>query len=415
VSQDNLVEYRMDIYSQMLDRKSASLSKAPELLKGVIWLCSSPTEEHDVISERISQVEANNIPNIKVFDNISRWVARNEPSDNTFDFYYGSDTKDPQVLTDDLDRSLFEKDRIESIPSRYLNEFNIDTVAAIRDIAGRRTSAESAFFSSVSIFEKVFYKENKIFSKDDLTISFKDKDFSVEDFLIDKEYFRNPLDKHCYRYIHIDIGSRKDRFGLSSSYSNVIKFRSDEGIETSRRMYFVDFCLGISAKKGDEVDIIKVLNFLSRLKKDFKYPIKKITTDSHQGILARQIIKTYGIPAEYLSMETDKSPYQNLKNLILTESLIGYKNSILTRELKDLRDYGKKIAKRRGNNASDDLCESLAGSLYSCMLDKNFYTSEKALNNVIDIHRNLSTSSFEGILGSLADIDVFDDIPIDLL
>lgn len=418
----DFVSDRIKMWDDVIDRKTATLSKAPAM-SGILWMVSSPTENNDVINERIYQVNKNNnTERIKIMDNISRWFARNEMSENTFEFFLGSDTKDPQLLEDVPDREnyvyggIIEKgiDYVKYasgivllVPvtdlkgeEDYKAWFRDSTVHAIRNIAGRRTSSDSALFSSVSIFEKIFSKDNNLFSKDLLTINFMEgKQFGFEDYLLNKDYFKNPLHRNCYRYVHLDIASKRDRFGLCSVYSDLVKFRSEDDLEISKRMYYIDFCLGIVASLGCEVDIIKVFEFLYGIKK-LGYPLKIVTTDSHQGILARQHIKSNGVDTKLLSVETTKEPYYNLKTTILTNSLVGYKNDILVKELGGLRDYENKVGKSKGY--TDDLSDSLAGALYTCMLDKFAYKSSSDLmDNIVAAQCNIRNTSS---LNSISDI-----------
>jgi hypothetical protein len=421
----DFVEKRIKMWDEVIDRKSGTLSKAPAM-SGILWMVSSPTEDNDVINERIYQVNKNNIKGVKILDNISRWVARNEILEDTFDFYLGSDTKDPQILDDTVDRdsyvhglileegidfTKYESGTVLHIPytnakgeEDYVNWFKEHTVHAIRNIAGRRTSSDSALFSSVGIFEKIFKKDNNIFSKDILTINFMEgKQFNFEDYLLNKDYFKNCNNKNCFRYVHLDIASKKDRFGLTSVYSDIVKFRSEDGIEINKRMYYIDFCLGIVASSGCEVDIIKVFQFLYDIRK-LGYPIKIITTDSHQGVLARQHIKSNGVDSKYLSVEVTKDPYYNLKTTILTESLIGYRNPLLIRELGGLREYDDKIGKSKG--CTDDLSDSLAGSLYTCMLDKHgFKTSSDLMDSIIASQTNLQSNRIYNLTDMLKNIN----------
>lgn len=400
---EKLVEVRMQIYGEMLDRHRSSFDKAPAL-SGILWLTSSPTDEGDVVGTRIQQVQSQGIPNVMIKDNIARWETRGTTATETFDFFLGSDTKDPCLLEDVPDLILSEEDkesRIIKVPRtlNYLNEFRNDPVHAIQNIAGRRTVAENSFFNSVAVFADVFNKENTIFRADELKIPLN-SNIDVADYLIDKNYFAHPNKPECYRYIHLDIASKRDRFGLASVYSDKVRYISEEGEELFRRKYYIDFCLGVCPLGKEPVDILKVLEFIYGLKK-VGYPIKKVTTDNHQGELARQIISKRGITTEYLSVEKTKEPYYNLKNLILTRSLEGFVNPILTRELHGLRESEKKIEKSKGY--TDDLSDALAGSLYSCSLDKfyrrtddsvtdlitNFKKSQRAMNSVnLNPYRN---------------------------
>ena len=425
----DFVSNRIKMWDEVLDRKSSTLSKSPAM-SGIVWMVSSPTEDNDVINERIYQVNKNNVRGVKVLDNVSRWVARDEMSKDTFEFFLGSDTKDPQILDEALDRGNYIKGgiletgidfvRYEAgivllVPCTdikgeedYRTWFRESTVHAIRNIAGRRTSSDSALFNSVSVFQEIFKRDNNVFSKDILTINFMEgKQFGFEDYLINKEYFKNCISKNCYRYVHLDIASKKDRFGLTSVYSNLVKFRSDDNIEITKRMYYIDFCLGIVASAGCEVDLIKVFEFLYGIKK-LGYPIKIITTDSHQGILARQHIKTNGIDTKLLSVEATKDPYYNLKTTILTKSLTGYKNPLLTKELGGLRDFENKVGKSKG--CTDDLSDSLAGALYTCMLDKHgFKNSSDLMDDIIQAQAKMPSNLILSITDVLNSLDSNDN------
>ena len=388
IAAEKLVETRLQLWQHAIDRRKATLDKAPAGT-GIMLITSSPTEENDVIKARIDQVRNSGIPNVRIVDNLARWEARGTHATDTFDFFIGSDTKDPCLLEDVPDLILTPeeaKERVFKIPRtiEYLDAFRNEPIRAIQEMLGRRTNPENSFFRSVSAFERVFYKDNDIFSKDEIFLTLNGN-IDLSDCLIDKEYFMHPHDPECYRYIHLDIASKQDRFGMASVYSKRIKFNSDEGIETSKRMYFVDFCLGLKARGGDAVDILKALDFIYQIKKQ-GYPVKLVTTDSHQGELSRQYLQKISnrtVKTDYQSVEKTKDAYFNLKNAILTEALVGYKNPILTKELKNLRETEKRVQKPTGNNYSDDMSDALAGALYSCTVDKYYMKTNEGVTDLI--------------------------------
>ena len=388
IAAEKLVETRLQLWQHAIDRRNATLDKAPAGT-GIMWITSSPTEENDVIKARIDQVNDSGIPNVRVVDNLARWEARGTHATDTFDFFIGSDTKDPCLLEDVPDLILTPeeaKERVFKIPRtiEYLDAFRNEPIRAIQEMLGRRTNPENSFFRSVSAFERVFYKDNDIFSKDEIFLTLNGN-IDLSDCLIDKEYFMHPHDPECYRYIHLDIASKQDRFGMASVYSKRVKFNSEEGIETSKRMYFVDFCLGLKARGGDAVDILKALDFIYQIKKQ-GYPVKLVTTDSHQGELSRQYLQKISnrtVKTDYQSVEKTKDAYFNLKNAILTEALVGYKNPILTKELKNLRETEKRVQKPTGNNYSDDMSDALAGALYSCTVDKYYMKTNEGVTDLI--------------------------------
>ena len=389
IAAENLIETRMNIYREMRDRREASFSKAPKRT-GMLMFTSSPTDEGDVLSEIISNVKENGIPGVLIRDNISRWEAREEDMDETFDFFLGTIELKPE-----------EWERVIQVPAKsdYYAQFQSNPYLAIQNIAGRRTMPETALFNTVAVFDKVFHKKQNIFRTDTPKItveSFK----SLEDFLCEdnKDYFSHPDKPDCYRYIHLDMAYRGDRFGLASVYSDRVKYVSEEdGHEIMRRKYYVDFCLGIESKNKEAVDILKILEFVYGLKEK-GYPLKKISTDNHQGEIARQIIAKKGIKTEYLSMEKSKEPYLNLKNIIITESLEGFENPTLMRELRGLRESAKKIEKGKGY--TDDMSDALAGALWNCSQDRFFKKNNEAITDLIKQTGNMTMSGINKGLGA---------------
>lgn len=383
IAAENLVEVRMKMYQEMRDRREASFSKAPKR-SGMLLFTSSPTDEGDVLSEIIADVKKNNIPGVIIRDNISRWEAREESMENTFDFFLGSDTKDPCILDDSIELKPDELERVIQIPDKpdYRAQFTTDPYLAIQNIAGRRTMPEMALFNTVSVFERVFHKKQNIFTSDTPVISV-DGSRTLWDYIYEdhKDYFSHPDKPDCFRYIHLDMAYRGDRFGLASCYSDRVKYVSEEdGHEIMRRKYYVDFCLGVTANNKEKVDILKVLEFVYKLK-ELGYPLKLVTTDNHQGEIARQMIARRGVKTEYLSMEKSKEQYLNLKNIIITESLEGFENPTLMRELRGLRESAKKIEKGKGY--TDDMSDALAGALWSCSQDRFFKKNNEAISELI--------------------------------
>ena len=402
ISAENLIEVRMRLYQEMRDRRTASFSKAPKRT-GMLMFTSSPTDEGDVLSEIIADAEKNNLPGVLVRDNISRWEAREEWTDSTFDFFLGSDTKDPCIVDENIELKPDEWDRVIQVPNTVENyaNFNTDPYLSIQNIAGRRTMPSMALFNTVSAFEKVFYKKQDIFTKDTPVITLENFR-SLDDFLYDdkKDYFSNPNRPDCFRYIHLDMAYRGDRFGLASVYSDRIKYTSEDGHEIMRRKYYIDFCLGVTTKNHETVDILKVLEFIYELKEK-GYPLKLVTTDNHQGEIARQMIAKKGVRTEYLSMEKSKEQYLNLKNIIITESLEGYINPPLMRELRGLRESQKKIEKGKGY--TDDMSDALAGALWSCSQDRFYKKNNEAISDLIRETGNFvkSNRGFSGVAGAM--------------
>ena len=260
---ENLVKTRMKIYTEMQDRRRASYDRAPKPV-GMLMFTSSPTDEGDVLSEIIEDLKLKETKGeVKplIRDNISRWEAREESMDETFDFFLGSDTKDPCILDGSIELTAVESERVIQVPIKYQGDFFTNPYESIQNIAGRRTMPETALFNTVSVFEKVFYKDNYIFSSNTPTVSIN-SGLNLDDFLLVKDYFTHPEKPDCFRYIHLDMAYRCDRFGLASVYSDRVKYTDEEGHELYIRKYYIDFCLGVESKNREAVDILKVLEFV---------------------------------------------------------------------------------------------------------------------------------------------------------
>ena len=389
IANENLVDSRTKLYTAMVDRRNSTYSNAAGLT-GMIWLTSSPMDEGDVIGERINFVQEHGVENVFIMDNVPRWVARNESMEDTFEFYLGSEVQDPCIIEEsDVDREILDENRIIEVPRRtdYISQFRGQPRLAIQEIAGRRTLAENAFFPSVSMFQKVFSKENTIFKKDDLRINL-DSGMEVSDYLYDPDYFSHPNKPECYRYIHLDMAEKKDRFGLASVYSDMEKYTSEEGEEIRVRKYYIDFCIGVSSSGGKAVDLLKILEFVYGLKKK-GYPVKIVTTDSHQGELARQVLRKHGVKTEYQSVEKTKDAYFFLKNLILTGTLLGFKNPLLVKELSGLRETNKRVEKSK--TTTDDLSDALAGACFLASQDAGFKSSNEAIYDLLNSGKNMAS------------------------
>ena len=397
------VEERLALYNLMVERRERTYDKAPRMT-GILWLTSSPEDEIDVLGERIRQVKEAKLQNVMIKDNIPVWEARCIESKEYFPLFLGSDFKDPCILDEsDVVLTPEEYENVIQVPEQFRVNFRGGNIQkAIRGIAGRRTSGEQSFFKSANVLEKVFSNPNKLFTKDVLTIDLNNM-HTLEDYLVDKDYFKHPDRPKCYRYIHLDIASKQDRFGMASVYSDMVTYTSEDGDTKRMRKYYEDFCLGIVPAKGGTVDILRVLEFVYGLKAK-GYPIKLVTTDSHQGELARQIIGKHGIHTEYQSVEENKDPYNNLKNLILTESLEGHKNATLVSELRQLKEGVKKIGKVTGS--TDDLSDSLAGACWGCFNDRYFKINDEDVEDLIFKLNNRPTYGI-GLDGGWDQTDLF--------
>lgn len=113
-----------------------------------------------------------------------------------------------------------------------------------------------------------------------------------------------------------------------------------------------------------------------------------VTTDSHQGELARQMLRRHGVVTDYQSVEKTKDAYYFLKNLITTRTLSGYSNPLLIRELGGLRETNKRVEKSK--STTDDLCDALAGACFLASQDTHFKDSNEAISEMLNRRQNIA-------------------------
>ena len=108
-------------------------------------------------------------------------------------------------------------------------------------------------------------------------------------------------------------------------------------------------------------------------------------------------------------MEKDKSAYLFLKNIILTKTLVGYKNNILTGELAGLREDNRRVQKSK--STTDDLSDALAGACFLASQDPFFESANEHITELINSQRNMAgyTQDLNRAINNI-DLTKMDDI-----
>jgi len=363
-----------DIHQLFKTRRKSRFDKFSDFMPGILWLVSSPVDEQDYLNSAIETVKSNPFGNYR--DNLSSWQVKGAFTKDTFKVFLGDAKRDPKVIEEDEKTTPDMEESIIDVPYNYYTEFKEALIRNIRDIAGRRVHADVSLFKSRQLIRSLFVNPNR-FVSDTISMSFSDPSDKLENYVTNLEYFKRPLHQDSFRFVHLDIATKKDRFGLSSVYSTLEEFELVPTIENPEiprakrreRMFYVDFAIGIEAKKGEEINIIKVIDFLFLLIK-MGYPIKVITTDMFQGDVTRQFLRTSNVETDYLSVDRTKDPYYTLRELVYTNKIIGVKNELLITELLGLRDLDKKID--HISNNSKDIADSVCGGIWKCINSKDY-------------------------------------------
>jgi hypothetical protein len=339
------------------------------LKPGKMFLLSSPKEDNSFLAERVNQGEKMDIPPYIIM-NTPIWEIKPQKILNLcgewFMMFTGNDFKEPLVITDpatEIDNTMV--DDILEVPIEYRQDFILDPVEALREIAGIRTSAKAKLFRTKALLLPCFTLKNP-FEPDILQLDFQNEADDIMSYC-DQDYFRDPLFPECYRFIHIDVGTNSDRLGCASVFAREkeVKFLHKEMDVQYKydRFFYVDFMLSIATNGDEEICIPKLINFLLWLK-DIGYPIKVVSTDNYEGKVLRQYMRLHQIETAYISTDRDKEAMKLLKLLTINRQVLGVKHPLFFKEATDVEDVGKKYDHTM--KGSKDLLDGVCGGLKLC-------------------------------------------------
>jgi hypothetical protein len=197
--------------------------------------------------------------------------------------------------------------------------------------------------------------------------------FSYHDDPIDedgvyKKWFNNK-DNHI-RFIHIDLGLKRDRAALAMSHCSGFKeIKTSMGIETLP-IINVDFVYSWEATPGNEINFASIRSMIVDLCR--RFDVAKVTFDRWQSIEMVQSLRAQGVNADFHSVK--KSDYDTLMTSIYDKRLRGYWNEILVEEeLLKLRLFANNKIDHPGGG-SKDLADAVAGSVFSTVENMSMET-----------------------------------------
>ena len=322
---------------------------------GQLFLISSPKEAGDFMQHRIEVAQKSDSKLTKVLQNIATWDADpRKDSDDKFTVFTGNENKEPCIYEQDADIPIEEMDNLLYVPMRYYEEFKKDLLISIMNYGGVTTTSDMALFKSVTTLNDAFVLQNP-FKSDVVELPFARTDKTLMDFC-NTEYFKSIRHPEYNRFIHIDAAfstNTLDVYGLASSYAIYMDNADYTGKQdgnmlntdlyvSKERMYFVDFAVGITAPKGQEVPLYKIQEFIEWLSK-IGYPIASVSADTFQSKQTLQNLQVKGFDTENVSVDRTRDPYLFLRHLVYNKQVVLPKNEYLKAEMKKLRDDGIKV------------------------------------------------------------------------
>ena len=361
-------------------------------LPGQLFLISSPKEAGDFMQYRIEKAQEADSKLTKIIQNVAIWDADpRKDSEEKFTVFIGNENKEPCIYEEDADIPLEEMDDLLYVPTKFLDDFKKDLLISIMNYGGITTTSDMALFKSPTLLNDIFVLNNP-FNMDVIKLPFSKTDKQLMDFC-DLNYFRDIRHPECNRFIHIDAAystNTLDVYGLAASYcvlTDQTTFRNDNfsgeieptDVYTKKdRMFFTDFVIGITAPKGEEVNLTKVQDFVEYLIKNCGYPVACITADQFQSKQTLQNFETKGYTTDYISVDKTRDPYLFLRHLVHNKQILIPKNAYSLDELKKLRDDGKKVDHPVGCFTGDTKIQLVDGrnvSINDLLLEQQYKTN----------------------------------------
>ena len=164
------------------------------------------------------------------------------------------------------------------------------------------------------------------------------------------------------RYIHVDLGLKRDRAALSMVHSSgITEIKTSMGVEMLPVMN-VDLVYYWEAVPGNEINFAAIRQMIVALNR--KFEVASVTFDQWQSVDMVQTLRGLGVNADLHGVK--KTDYDTLMTAIYDRRLRGYWSELLVEDelLKLKLINNTKID--HPTKGTKDLADSLAGAIYTC-------------------------------------------------
>ena len=423
---DNLADSGVLSFYNAIKRRMQSRFLQDGKLPTTLFLVSSKQEQNNFL-EQYAQTVAKE-PNTYIVDKpIWEIKPSSTYSGKTFRVGVGNKTILSSLITDDSisNSKLLEMgyEEVLDVPVEYKSAFELDIKSALRDIAGKSTTDITKYISPFLLRKCYTRKFHDPFMQEILKAGIDDS-HQIRDYFVEENV---PEDiKRLPGYIHVDIGLKHDKLGISYvvpldttmglSYVNddSTNFTSTE----EQAITMSIFSIAIKAEIGSEISLKKVRDFFTYLR-DVGFNIELITYDGFQSADSIQLLKLEGFDAMLYSLDRSNDGYDALRSSISDGRIIlpDLKSKLLETELINIEKTPKgKID--HPVNGSKDISDSLAGANYQAI--KNARPAVVAYEDYMgriddmsedELFEGLMPETYPGVIGSYANIqDLLDNI-----
>lgn len=297
-------------------------------------------------------------------------------------FWY--DSKRKMIVPDGVAEIVKNEDLIE-VPTAYRHQFDINPQKALRDLAGIPPLTDDPF---ILLVDKIESCRDRWMEANGEASPVKSNPVRVEF----EPWFMAKQDPRK-RTIHIDLATSGDGDALGMAMGHVSGMIDVDGED--KPYVVIDCLIRIKAPSGQEIMLSDVRRVVYHLRDDLGFRVKKVTMDGFQSTDTMQQLRKKRFQAEYLSVDRNTLPYEDLRDAIYEDRISFPKYmtylkkgdtdliEIAYKELTELTDTGKKID--HPTDGSKDVADAMAGVVSTLMGDRTYRRGQARITSEGDL------------------------------
>ncbi|MET4190701.1 MULTISPECIES: hypothetical protein [unclassified Bradyrhizobium] len=354
------------IYEAISRRRRSRFAKKGKL-PGLLFLISSSRFPDDFTETKAAEsaMQGGTDPNIFVMSKAIWDVkGRDQFLPETFRVMVGNSMVRSKILSAD-EPTVADCDVIE-VPEDFRVDFERDLDGSLRDYAGRTILASRPFINRRSSIHDCMNDgaENGYVNP----FEYEQYDFHFGIPKPKRELLKTNL--KIFRTAHIDMGLTRDACGIAIGHiagqKLIERFDPVTKLKISELKPIVGFdcILRCIPPPNGEIEFAHIREFLIMMRDQFGLPIEYVTFDGFQSVDSRQILRTKGFKADYLSVE-QIDPYRSLRDSMYDRAMYLPRLQFLANELAGLeyvRSQGTKPDKvDHRSNGTKDVADAVCG------------------------------------------------------
>ena len=289
-----------------------------------------------------------------------------------FQVYPGDQTRKPRIIEPGEEVSEDDQSLVVDIPVEYRQEFEVDIMKALRDIAGVSTVAIHPFMMDTEAVSACFGQRASVLSR-------PDTDFDQTTLLLYPKFIEAPKSP---RFAHVDLALTRDSAGVVVGH--VPRFVSiQRGEETEiLPQIVIDFALEVRPPKGGEILISRIRELFYKLR-EHGMNLKWISFDGYQSADSIQILQAKGFTTGIRSVDRSPAPYDITKTALYDGRVEIPEHSKLLKELTSLEVDSRTGKVDHPVNGSKDVADGLAGVVHGLTMRREVWARHQMLHKTI--------------------------------